>query len=613
MRFLSASALWWLLLSAPIIFFYLLKLKRKRHVVPSVLLWQRALDEIEANAPFRRLRRSLLLLLQLLILAAVVFALARPLLTTRALASGSTVIIIDSTASMSTKDQDGRSRLERARELAREMVDGLSGSDRAAIVESGARVAVRSPLTADRNALTNAIDEVTETGAAGNLSDALVLAEQIAKAEREAGIVVIGDGGGNTDVSHEAARNPAEAGAVIPLRFVRVGTRADNAGIVAMNSRGLQGGTRQELFAAIGNFSTRHREVGVELRIDGKLVDVRTASLGPNDRKALIYDSLPQSGGLAELKLDLDDDLAADNVAYAHLSDARKPRIVIASDNPFLLRALAVNPDFDARRITPGEAFSEVDCVVSEGLNDSGVLESNRPVLLINPSDSEGRWRSTGELEKPEVASVNRAHPVNDYLSYSDLHIESASKRDAASWLKPIVGTASDGLIWAGDDGHRRVVMIGFDLARTDLPLKVEFPLLLANSISWLVGRDASASERVVRTGQPITLRGTESVALTLPDGRAEELRTEGGAAIFADTLQVGIYSVGDAQPFAATLLSEMESDTTPRDSIRAREGEVSGKAETFQSEREAWKWVALAALLLMAIEWWVYHKRIAG
>ena len=612
MRLLSASALWWLLLSAPIIFFYLLKLKRKRQIVPSVLLWQRALEEIEANAPFRRLRRSLLLLLQLLILAAAVFALARPLVTTRALASGSTIIILDSTASMSVKDQDGSSRLDRARTLARQMIDGLSGSDRAAIIESGPRVTVRTALTADRKTLANAIDDVSGTDAAGTLTDALVLAEQIAKAERDAGIVIISDGG-NPGVAPQGVQNPAAAGGAIPLRFVRVGTRTDNAGILAMNSRALQGGNRQELFAAIGNFSSNDRETGVELRIDGRLVDARTVRLAPGDRKALIYNSLPPSGGLAELKLDIDDDLAADNVAYAHLPDARKLRIGVASENPFLLQALAVNPDLDARRITAGDSgLSELDCVVTDGPS-AGVLAGNLALIAINPSDSEGLWRTTGELEKPGVASVNLSHPVNDSLSYADLHIEAASKREPASWMKPVVGTADDGLIWAGDDGHRRVVMIGFDLAKSDLPLKVEFPLLLANSISWVVGRDSNASERVVRAGEPITLRGADTIALTTPDGRSEQIPTANGVAAFAGTLQVGIYSVNDAPPFAATLLSESESNTTPRDSITAREGEVTGQAETFQSEREAWRWIALAALLIMAIEWWVYHRRIAS
>src|SRR4029079_14755707 len=118
MRLLSSTALWWLLLGAIIVFFYLLKLKRKRAIVPSVLLWRRALEEVEANAPFKRLRRSLLLLLQLLVLIALVFALARPLVITRALASGSTVIIIDSTASMGARDEDGGSRLDKAKSLA---------------------------------------------------------------------------------------------------------------------------------------------------------------------------------------------------------------------------------------------------------------------------------------------------------------------------------------------------------------------------------------------------------------------------------------------------------------------------------------------------------------
>ena len=193
MRLLSASALWWLLLGAVIIFFYLLKLKRNRRKVPSVMLWRRALEEIEANAPFKKLRRNLLLLLQLLALAAIVFALARPLVTMRAMASGNTIIIVDSTASMSARDENNRSRLDRAKELAREMIDGLARDDRAAVVESSARVTVRSPLTSDHGALRSAIGDIQETDAAGNLTDAVRLAEQIAKTERDASIVIISD------------------------------------------------------------------------------------------------------------------------------------------------------------------------------------------------------------------------------------------------------------------------------------------------------------------------------------------------------------------------------------------------------------------------------------
>ena len=613
MRLLSASALGWLLLGAIIIFFYLLKLKRKRRVVPSVFLWQRALEEIEANAPFKKLRRSLLLLLQLLALAALVFALARPLIRMRSLASGSTVIIIDSTASMSARDEGTRSRLERAKELARDMVAGLGGSDRAAVIESSSRVTVRSGLTADHAALNAGINDIQETDAAGNLTDAVRLAEQIARTERDAGIAVISDGASpplasDLNSSSDAARHVA-------LRFVRVGQRAANLGIVALNSRPTNGSARQELFASVANFGDREQSVGIELRLDGKLADARSLSIPANDRAALVFDALPQAGGLAELKLNLEDDLASDNLAYAYLPDARRPRVAVISDNPFLLQAIAANDSLDARKVSTDAPLASFDCVITDGAIAAGVIESGRPLLAINPSDVAGWWHATGSEERPEITSVDRGHPLNSYLSYADVHIESATRRDASAWLRPVVSAAAgDGLILAGEERSRRVVLIGFDLAQSDLPLKVEFPILLANAAAWLAGRDTPASERVVRTGQPIVIRTPQaSAAIRLPDGDEQTVAARDGAIAFADTLREGVYQVNDAPPFAASLLSESESNTAPRDSIKTRAGEVSGQVETFKTEREAWRWLALAVLAVLSFEWWVYHRRIAA
>ena len=612
MRFLSLSALGWLLLGAIIIFFYLLKLKRKRRVVPSVFLWQRALEEIEANAPFKKLRRSLLLLLQLLALAALVFALARPLVTTRSLSSGSTVIIIDSTASMSARDEGGRSRLERAKELARDMIAGLGGNDRAAVIESSSRVTVRSGVTADRAALNAGVNDVQETDAAGNLTDAVRLAEQLARTERDAGIVVISDGASAPLASDLGAAN--DGARHVALRFVRVGERAANVGIVAMNARTVASGARQELFASVANFGDREQSVGVELRVDGKLADARSVSVNANDRAALVFDALPQAGGLAELKINVADDLASDNVAYAYLADARRPRVAVISDNPFLLQAVAANDALDARKVSQDAPLASFDCVVTDGAVAANVIESGRALLAINPSDVAGWWHATGAQERPEITSVDRGHPVNSYLSYADVHIESAARREASAWLRPVVSAGNDALILAGEDHSRRVVMIGFDLAQSDLPLKVEFPILLANAAGWLAGRDTPASERAVRTGQPIVFHTTEAGAtVNLPGGDEQSLAARDGAVAFADTLRAGVYQVKDAPPFAASLLSESESDTAPRDSIRTRAGEVSGQAETFKAEREAWRWLALVALAVLAFEWWVYHKRIAA
>lgn len=613
MRLLSSSALWWLLLGALIVLFYLLKVKRKRAVVPSVLLWKRALEEVEANAPFKKLRRSLLLLLQLLALAALVFALTRPLVITRGLASGITIIIIDSTASMSARDEDSGSRLDRAKQLAREMIDGLGGNDRAAIIESSSRVTVRSPLTYDRAELVSAVAGIRETDAPGNLTEAVRLAEQIAKSEQVASVVVITDGsspsGAGIDSSLEESAWKEAPSPARSVRFIRVGRRADNAGIIAMNSRQVSGAGRREMFASVANFSDRARTLGVELRVEGKLVDARTIELAANERRALIFDSLPREGGLAQLNLDANDDLASDNVAFAFLPNERRIRVGVVSENTFLLQALAANPDIEAGNISVGASASQFDCIVAEG---AGPVESTRPTLIINPSDAEGLWRSAGEIAHPEISSVERAHAVNSFLSYADLHIESATRREAVSWLKPIVSAGGDPLIWAGDDGRRRMILIGFDLEKSDLPLKVEFPILLANSVAWLAGKDSPSNERALRAGQPATMQTSAANArITTPDGDTRQVPAREGSVVFADTLRVGTYAVKDGRAFAVSLLSEAESNTAPRGSVKTRSGDVGGQLETLYSEHEAWRWFALLGLALLTLEWWVYHRRI--
>jgi hypothetical protein len=188
------------------------------------------------------------------------------------------------------------------------------------------------------------------------------------------------------------------------------------------------------------------------------------------------------------------------------------------------------------------------------------------------------------------------------------------TEREASAWLRPVVSAGNAAMILAGEDRSRRVAMIGFDLAQSDLPLKVEFPILLANATAWLAGRDAPASERAVRTGQPVVIRTTEpQAAINLPSGDTETVTARDGTVAFADTLRAGLYQVKEAPPFAASLLSEMESNTAPSDAIKTRSGEVSGQVETFKTEREAWRWLALVALAVLSFEWWVYHRRIAA
>jgi Ca-activated chloride channel family protein len=115
---------------------YFLKLRRRDVEVSTTLLWKQAIQDMQANAPFQRLRRNILLLLQLLALAGALLALAQPEIRGELTPGQELVLIIDRSASMQSTDgspDDPRARqtrLDRAKAQALEMVDERAGPAR---------------------------------------------------------------------------------------------------------------------------------------------------------------------------------------------------------------------------------------------------------------------------------------------------------------------------------------------------------------------------------------------------------------------------------------------------------------------------------------------------
>src|SRR5947207_11329175 len=77
---------------------YFLKLRRREMPVSSTLLWKKAIQDLQVNAPFQKLRRNLLLLLQLLLLLLLCLALSRPVVNVTPSAGKMAVLLIDRSA-----------------------------------------------------------------------------------------------------------------------------------------------------------------------------------------------------------------------------------------------------------------------------------------------------------------------------------------------------------------------------------------------------------------------------------------------------------------------------------------------------------------------------------
>lgn len=184
-----------------LIILYFLKLRRRNVEVSSTLLWKKAIQDLQANAPFQKLRQNLLLFLQLLVLAAILLAIAQPQLKGQTLTGKRHIILIDRSASMSSEDgtpdeqgatDDGRTRLDEAKAQAIALVDSLKDAglflggepDQAMLIAFSTTAEVRQQFTADKAILRAAIQAIEPTDAPSLLDEAMRLARAHAPRRR---------------------------------------------------------------------------------------------------------------------------------------------------------------------------------------------------------------------------------------------------------------------------------------------------------------------------------------------------------------------------------------------------------------------------------------------
>lgn len=161
---------------------------------------------------------------------------------------------------------------------------------------------------------------------------------------------------------------------------------------------------------------------------------------------------------------------------------------------------------------------------------------------------------------------------------------------------------------------------IGFDTLQSTWPLRVSFPIFIANAIDWLNPATSRAELLSVQAGTPFRFRLDNAVneaKVVLPDGSESQLviNTNTTEILFGDTGKRGLYRLqtpGGEVAFTVNLLDAAETDIAPRDELPfGKDGRTLATTEQ-QANLELWRWIALAGLALLMFEWWFYHKRTA-
>jgi hypothetical protein len=616
MNFISPfNLLYFLPLAALIILLYLLKLKRKEMVISSTLLWQQVLRDLQANAPIQKLRKNLLLFLQLLVLTFVIVGVARPYMSVRALTGENVAVILDASASMKATDV-APSRFEAARKQALRMVDTLGAGDKMMVVEASTKTRVLTPFTSDKRALKDVLARAQAKDTMANLRESIVLALSLIKGQKNASVYILSDG------AVEPIKDLRVGGAMI--KFVKFGSRADNLAITALDvRRSFTSANEYQIFVTVHNFSEREREVNLELLRDSQLVKVRPMKVAAKQSKSEVFDNIGFDSGVITARFDLKDDLASDNIAHAELLPRQSLAVLLVTNSNLALeKVLAVDPHVDAgksAKIAPADyaasAASKYDVVVFDGYAPTQPPATN--YMLVNAAGVATPVQRIGTVERPGVVDWDKKHPVTRYLNLADLRIARCLAVQLEPWAKPIADSDNPQapLIVVGEKGNRRVVYLGFDIRESDLWLRVAFPIFISNAVRWLAGGAKTQQESVLyRAGDVVPLNPPltiESVTVTDPLGRARTVEGKRRPLLFDLTDTIGVYQVkakNYQQKFAVSLLNKRESDILPRGTIQLGSAGETAAGST-RANKEIWRWLVVIALLVLGLEWWVYHR----
>jgi len=609
MSFLSPwSWLWFAPLGGIIIFLYLLKLKRVPRLVSSVMLWNRLVADLQANAPFQKLRRNLLLYLQLLAALVLVAALSRPFLRVKGLEGQSIALILDTSASMRATDLAG-TRFEAAKKIALKAVDDLGRGDTMAVIAAAAKTQVVSPFTSDRRALGARINSLQCTDTTTRLEEAVRLADSLCARKKHAQIVVLSDGALPPLAEPLASR--------ARLSFTRVGRRGENVAITALGARRSLSEGGYELLVALENLCSTRRVFTVEVSREGRLLDAREQSLSAGGRGAEVFQIPAAEAGLVRAKLEIADDLATDNAAWAFLAPRRQASVLLVTKGDlFLERALALDASLVVTKAqAPPSKAPPYQLVVNEG-SDGAALPRARGYLFINSGGAQAPVEITGEVSAPTITDWSRSDPVTRYLDLSGVQIAKARRASLKPWGRALAESEGGPVIAAGERGGIRSIYLGWDLLQSDFPLRVAFPIFIANCVDWLVPSEAGGQGAAVRAGEVVPLpvpAGLSRLRLVSPDGSSTDLTVDQSPLPIKDTDRAGVYTVegqGFRQQFAVNLLSREESNTKPADQITIAGKPVTGSLAGVMANKEMWRWPVIIALCLITLEWIVFHRR---
>ncbi len=632
MSFLLPAALGFLALVPVIVIFYILRAQHQQQRVPSIRFWRQITSDLEGR-PSRRIPLfNLLLLLQILVVAALALALARP-----AIVGGTkknAILILDAAVSMQATDV-APSRFEVAKREIRTFVAGLNASDVVTLIR-----AARSPSILDtstgpgRSSFLSALAAATPSNGASDMVSAIALASSVAGQQHDAQneIIVYSDGVFPTVDLSKLGMPPAS------VRMQLVGRSSQNVAVTDIAVRPMLGTVGRDVaFVRVANFGDQPVSVPMTSSADGIGIDQRTLQLPARGAAELTID-LPAGTNLYGVSLNTHDILSIDDHAQAVVGADRPLRVNLVSANTFFWeRALNALPNVKLTSTLPS-TYKPVaaDVTIFDGFEPPLSQWPAGNVLIVNPTAADLAdlpslpIQPAGETGPVQIVNADQQSPLLDGIDLSSLVIPQSLKVPVPAWATSVADSADGSLIFEGELDGRKVVSVNFDPTIAELPQRLAFPILVANTLQFLqpAGLPSSTQPGSIVEIQPVA--GATQVVVSMPNGTAQAFESRAATIRFAQTSAVGRYVVtqwgnpptkadgskGDAplldqQTFVVNATDALASNVQPRaDSIKGATNVAPTGEYAPGVRQEVWPYLAALAFAALCVEWWYYSRR---
>lgn len=602
MSFFSPLAFGFAIFLPLIVALYLLKQKHEDYPISSLLLWQQALKDIEANAPWQKLRNNILMLLQLLIVAFLIFALAKPFLTSPGHAAADLILILDTSASMQMEDVSP-SRFETAKREMMKVIENSRPGTRFTVVDMGPRGRIILNKSSDKGVALQRIRGLEVTNGIANEQEIKSIVHAISNETPNAQIMLF------SDHYYPFSRSN--------VKYVEISGENDNAAI-SLLSYATQS-DRLTVLTKVKNFAGITKTISLSLYGDEKVLDARDVSLAAGETKDVYWHDIPSDIRLLSCKIDSKDDLERDNIARTVVRSKTVQKVLLVSEkNVFLEKVLSLMPDVEVYKtnlengnMTEGYGLYIYDGYLPEKLPADG------NIMVFNPPS--GNRLIETQQGYVTISALNHSfHPLMEHVDNYQFAISQVRDMAVPIWGEVVLRAGDHPVIVAGQKDNKRVIAIAFDIHHSDIPLKPVFPIIMNNFMQWMLPSyyqdltDVTPQEPV----EFYVLPETKEAKVVKPSGEQITVAPPFPAAPFTQTDELGFYTIEQEVTegtvydfFAVNFPAESESGLIGNDMVVNHEY-IEGESSTQRVEiGYNLTWIfTLLTLIFVVIEWWVYN-----